>query len=130
YVKDELGRVPGVAGITYLGQRDYSMRAWLDPDKLAALKLGAMDVVDAIAQQNVQVAAGQIGQPPVPSRAQQFQLTINTQGRLTEPEQFADIIVKGAPGNNAAQSGSNGSSAATTPSTASTDSASSDGTTG
>ena len=57
---------PGVAGITYLGQRDYSMRAWLDPDKLAALNLSAMDVVTAIAQQNVQVAAGQIGQQPVP----------------------------------------------------------------
>ena len=67
YVKDELGRVPGVAGITYLGQRDYSIRAWLDPDKMAALKLSAMDVVTAIAQQNVQVAAGQIGQPPSPS---------------------------------------------------------------
>src|SRR5262249_37677220 len=88
-------RLPGVAGITYLGQRDYSMRAWLDPDKLAALRMSAMDVVIAIAQQNVQVAAGQIGQPPVPSRAQQFQLTINTLGRLTDPEQFADIIVKG-----------------------------------
>src|SRR6266404_3654573 len=64
YVKDELGRLDGVAGITYLGQRDYSLRAWLDPDRLAALKLGAMDVVTAIAQQNIQVAAGQIGQPP------------------------------------------------------------------
>src|SRR5437764_3696698 len=74
YVKDELGRVPGVAGITYLGQRDYSLRAWLDPDKLAALNVSAMDVVAAIAQQNVQVAAGQIGQQPVSSRAQQFQL--------------------------------------------------------
>ena len=97
YVKDELGRLPGVAGITYLGQRDYSLRAWLDPDKLAALNLSAMDVVTAIAQQNVQVAAGQIGQQPVP-QGQQFQLTINTQGRLTDPEQFADIIVKAAPG--------------------------------
>src|SRR5207245_2708014 len=76
YVKDELGRLPGVAGITYLGQRDYSLRAWLDPDKLAALNLSAGDVVAAIAQQNVQVAAGQIGQPPT-MRAQQFQLTIN-----------------------------------------------------
>ena len=66
YVRDELGRLPGVAGITYLGQRDYSLRAWLDPDKLAALNLSAMDVVTAIAQQNVQVAAGQIGQQPVP----------------------------------------------------------------
>src|SRR5207302_1568613 len=93
FIKDELGRLPGVAGITYLGQRDYSLRAWLDPDKLAALNLSAMDVVAAIAQQNVQVAAGQIGQPPVP-RWQQFQLTINTLGRLTDPEQFADIIVK------------------------------------
>ena len=93
YIKDELGRLPGVAGITYLGQRDYSLRAWLDPDKLATLKLSAMDVVLAIAQQNVQVAAGQIGQPPVP-KGQQFQLTINTQGRLTTPEEFADIIVK------------------------------------
>src|SRR5205085_1611767 len=93
YLKDELGRLPGVAGITYLGQRDYSLRAWLDPDKLAALNLNALDVVTAIASQNLQVAAGQIGQEPAP-RGQQFQLTINTLGRLTSPEQFADIIVK------------------------------------
>jgi multidrug efflux pump len=93
YLKDELGRLPGVANITYLGQRDYSLRAWLDPDKLAALGLSAMDVVTAISQQNLQVAAGQIGQQPVP-RGQQFQLTINTLGRLTDPEQFADIILK------------------------------------
>jgi multidrug efflux pump subunit AcrB len=98
YVKDELGRLPGVAGITYLGQRDYSLRVWLDPEKMAALNLSGMDVVTAIAQQNVQVAAGQIGQQPVP-KGQQFQLTINTQGRLVEPEQFADIIVKAAQGN-------------------------------
>src|SRR5947208_688438 len=63
YLKDELGRLPGVAGLTYLGQRDYSLRAWLDPNKLATLQLSAMDVVAAITQQNVQVAAGQIGQP-------------------------------------------------------------------
>jgi multidrug efflux pump len=92
-VKDELGRLSGVAGITYLGQRDYSLRAWLDPDKLANLNLSGMDVVAAIAQQNVQVAAGQIGQPPT-TRAQQFQLTINTQGRLSDPTEFANIIVK------------------------------------
>jgi multidrug efflux pump subunit AcrB len=113
YVKDELGRVPGVAGITYLGQRDYSLRAWLDPDKLASLRMSAMEVVDAIAQQNVQVAAGQIGQPPVSSRAQQFQLTINTQGRLSKIEEFEDIIVKGGtstPTTQPAQSASNGSS--------------------
>lgn len=97
YVKDELGRLPGIAGITYLGQRDYSLRAWLDPDKLATLNLSAMDVVTAISQQNIQVAAGQIGQQPVP-RGQQFQLTINTVGRLSDPEQFADIIIKAGSG--------------------------------
>src|SRR5262245_17612150 len=89
---------PGVAGITYLGQRDYSLRAWVDPEKLAALNLSAMDVVTAIAQQNIQVAAGQIGQQPVP-RGQQFQLTINTKGRLTTPEEFGDVIVKTGQGN-------------------------------
>ncbi len=93
YLKDELARVEGVADINYLGQRDYSMRAWLDPDRLAALHLNAFDVVTAISQQNVQVAAGQVGQPPVP-RGQQFQLTINTKGRLTEADEFGDIIVK------------------------------------
>ncbi|HEV3261758.1 MAG TPA: efflux RND transporter permease subunit [Gemmataceae bacterium] len=111
YVKDELGRVEGVAGITYLGQRDYSMRAWLDPDKLAALNLGAMDVVAAIAQQNIQVAGGQIGQPPVPSRAQQFQLTINTQGRLSDPDQFQDIIVKSGSSSSPMPANPNGASA-------------------
>jgi multidrug efflux pump len=108
YVKDELGRLDGVAGITYLGQRDYSLRAWLDPDRLAALKLSAMDVVTAIAQQNVQVAAGQIGQPPA-NRAQQFQLTINTKGRLTDPDEFAAIIVKAAQTNPMVQSSSGSS---------------------
>ncbi len=95
YIKDELGRVEGVAGINYLGQRDYSLRAWLDPDKMAALGVSGMDVVTAIAQQNVQVAAGQIGQQPAP-RGQQFQLTINTRGRLTQPEEFEQIIIKSA----------------------------------
>src|SRR5581483_9974486 len=98
YLKDELNRLPGVAGITYLGQRDYSLRVWLDPDKLAALNLSAMDVVTAISQQNVQVAAGQIGQQPAP-KGTMFQLTVNTLGRLVDPEQFADIIVKGGQGN-------------------------------
>src|SRR5437773_2568126 len=97
YIKDELGRLPGIAGITLLGQRDYSLRAWLDPDKLAALNLSAMDVVTAINQQNLQVAAGQIGQPPA-LKAQQFQLTINTLGRLTTPDQFGDIILKAGTG--------------------------------
>ena len=92
-IRDELGRLPGVAGIGYLGERDYSMRAWLDPNKLASLNLTATDVVNAIAAQNIQVAAGQIGQQPVP-KGQQFQLTINTLGRLTEPDQFGNIILK------------------------------------
>src|SRR5271167_1292033 len=93
YLKDELGRLPGVASITYLGQRDYSLRAWLDPQKLASRNLSATDVVTAISQQNLQVAAGQIGQQPVP-RGQQFQLTINTLGRLVDREQFGQIIIK------------------------------------
>jgi hydrophobe/amphiphile efflux-1 (HAE1) family protein len=108
YLKDELGRLPGVAGITYLGQRDYSLRAWLNPDKMATLGLTGMDVVTAISQQNLQVAAGQIGQPPVP-RGQQFQLTINTLGRLITPEQFGDIILKAAQGNPLVQPPPNGS---------------------
>ena len=122
YLRDELGRLPGVADVTYFGQRDYSLRAWLDPDKLAALNLSAMDVVTAIAQQNVQVAAGQIGQEPVP-RGQQFQLTINTLGRLVDAEQFADIIVKAGQGTATtvvpAASGGNPPVAAAAPSTTS-----------
>jgi hydrophobe/amphiphile efflux-1 (HAE1) family protein len=98
YLKDEINRLPGVAGISYLGQRDYSLRAWLDPDKLAALGIDASDVITAISQQNLQVAAGMIGQPPAP-KGQQFELTINTLGQLTTPEQFGDIIIKAASGN-------------------------------
>ena len=109
YVRDELGRLPGVAGIAYLGQRDYSLRVWLDPDKMAALSLSGMDVVTAINQQNVQVAAGQIGQQPAPPGTQ-FQLTVNTLGRLIEPEQFGDIILKGAAASTSTSGTSSGSS--------------------
>jgi hydrophobe/amphiphile efflux-1 (HAE1) family protein len=98
YLKDELNRLPGVAGISYLGQRDYSLRAWLDPDKMAALGIDVSDVITAISEQNLQVAAGMIGQPPAP-KGQQFELTINTLGLLTTPEQFGDIIIKAASGN-------------------------------
>src|SRR6516165_3410346 len=108
YIKDELGRLPGVAGITYLGQRDYSMRAWLDPTKMASLGISAMDVVNAINTQNLQVAAGQIGQQPVP-HGQQFQLTINTLGRLVDPEQFGDIILKVSQTSASGSSGDSGS---------------------
>ena len=107
YVKDEINRLPGVAGMSYLGQRDYSLRIWLDPDKLASLGLSGQDVVNAINQQNVQVAAGAIGQQPVPV-GQQFQLTINTLGRLERPDQFADIILKTSQGNAQSSSASNG----------------------
>jgi multidrug efflux pump subunit AcrB len=92
-LKDELSRLNGVGDITYLGQRDYSMRLWLDPQKLAARNLTTADVVQAIQEQNTQVAAGQIGQPPV-AAGQVFQLTLSTMGRLVETEEFADIILK------------------------------------
>ncbi len=96
-IKDELGRLPGVANVTYIGGRDYSMRVWLDPNKMAALGLGASDVVQAVNEQNLQVAAGNIGQEPSPP-GQVFQLTINTQGRLVDVGQFRDIILKAGQG--------------------------------
>ena len=92
-LRDELARLPGVGDITYLGQRDYSMRVWLDPGKMSFRNLTATDVSAAIAQQNIQVAAGQIGQPPVPN-GQVFQYTMTTLGRLEDSEQFANIILK------------------------------------
>ncbi len=92
-LRDELARLPGVGDITYLGQRDYSMRVWLDPGKMAFRNLTSTDVVTAIEQQNAQVAAGQIGQPPVPT-GQVFQYTMTTLGRLANPDQFEDMILK------------------------------------
>ena len=92
-LRDELARLEGVGDIQFLGQRDYSMRVWLDPDKLTGRNLSAADAVHAIEQQNAQVAAGQIGQPPAP-KGQSFQYTINTLGRLEDPTQFGDIIIK------------------------------------
>ncbi|HUY32902.1 MAG TPA: efflux RND transporter permease subunit [Pirellulales bacterium] len=96
-LKDELSRLSGVGDITYIGQRDYSMRVWLDPEKMAYRNLTSSDVVRAIEQQNTQVAAGQIGQPPVAS-GQVFQFTMSTMGRLAEVEQFAEMILKTDPG--------------------------------
>lgn len=92
-VKDELARLKGVGDIDVSGAGEYSMRVWLDPEKLKARSLTTEDVLSAIREQNVQVAAGQIGAPPAPT-GQNFQLTINTLGRLDDVEQFADIIVK------------------------------------
>ena len=92
-VWDPLLRVDGVSDVLILGQPQYSMRAWLDPQKLASRNMNAGDVALAIQQQNTEIAAGRIGQTPADPR-QQFDLPIDTLGRLTYPEQFADIIVK------------------------------------
>jgi multidrug efflux pump len=92
-VKDELARLPGVGQVQLFGSGEYAMRVWLDPDKAAARGLTASDIVGAIAEQNVQVAAGTLGQPPV-STDVPFELAINTQGRLTSEEEFEKIIVK------------------------------------
>ena len=92
-VKDQLARIPGVGDVTVFGARDYSMRIWLDPEKLASRNMTASDVVRAVREQNLQVAAGTIGQPPVPAGSD-FQLTISTQGRLLDEQEFGDIIVK------------------------------------
>jgi multidrug efflux pump subunit AcrB len=96
-IRDELSRLPGVGDISYLGQRDYSMRLWLDPQKLAAYNLNPQDVILAVQAQNIQVAAGQIGQPPTPT-GQMFQYTMTTLGRLVNTEQFANIVLKSGNG--------------------------------
>jgi multidrug efflux pump subunit AcrB len=94
-LKDELARVKGVGDVSFLGPRDYSMRIWLDPERMASLEMTASDVVKAIREQNVEVAAGRLGQPPVPAGATvPFQLPINAQGRLSREEEFEKIIVK------------------------------------
>jgi HAE1 family hydrophobic/amphiphilic exporter-1 len=92
-VADVLSRVKGVSEATNLGALDYGMRIWLDPDRLAAIGLTADDVVSAIREQNVEVAAGQIGSPPVPP-GQQFQYTLTTKGRLSTAEEFERIVVR------------------------------------
>jgi multidrug efflux pump len=108
-LKDELLRLKGVGDIIMLGERDYSMRLWLDPYKLATRGLTALDVISAIQNQNVQVAAGTVGQQPVPA-GQPFQLTMSALGRLDTERQFGDIILKtGAP--NGSQGDSAGSPA-------------------
>ncbi|TLY56973.1 MAG: multidrug efflux RND transporter permease subunit, partial [Gammaproteobacteria bacterium] len=91
-IRDVLARLPGMGDVQVFGGGDYSMRVWLDPQKLAARNLTAGDVVAAIREQNVQVAAGQLGAPPSPGT--QFQIALNAAGRLTDEQQFRDIIVK------------------------------------
>ena len=95
-VKDELGRLPGVGNVQVFGAGDFSMRVWLNPNKLASHNLTATDVVQAIREQNVQVAAGVLGAPPTNAGSTAFQLLVNTQGRLTTEEEFGNIIVRAA----------------------------------
>jgi len=90
-IKDVLARLPGMGDVQVFGGGDYSMRVWLDPQKLAARNLTAGDVVDAIREQNVQVAAGQLGMPP---SSTEFQIALNAAGRLTDEQQFRDVIIK------------------------------------
>ncbi len=92
-VKDALARLPGVGNITIFGARDYSMRVWLDPEKVASRGLTANDVVNAIREQNVQVAAGVLGQQPM-THGVPFQFTVNAQGRLTDEVQFGEIVLR------------------------------------
>ena len=92
-IKDELSRLPGVGNVTVFGAGQYSMRVWLDPNKLQALSLMPQDVIQAIQQQSQQVTAGQVGMPPAPP-GQAFQYTLNINGRLDDTKEFENVIVK------------------------------------
>src|SRR5437763_2363957 len=92
-IKDEIARVEGVGDVGQFGQQDYSMRVWLDPERLAALNLSAADVARALREQNRQVAAGHIGQQPA-AAGQPFEFTVTTLGRLSDPEEFEDIVLR------------------------------------
>ncbi len=93
YVKDALKRVPGIGNVIIFGERKFAMRLWLDPAKLAARNISASDVVNALREQNVQVAAGALGDAPAPAE-QMYQISVRAMGRLTEANQFEDIVVK------------------------------------
>ncbi|HEX6101262.1 MAG TPA: efflux RND transporter permease subunit, partial [Thermoanaerobaculia bacterium] len=95
-VKDELARIGGVGDVQVFGAGEYSMRVWLDPDRLAARQLTATDVVRAIREQNLQVAAGVLGAPPAPSDTT-FQLSINARGRLQSAEEFENVVIRATP---------------------------------
>jgi HAE1 family hydrophobic/amphiphilic exporter-1 len=96
YVKDALKRIPGVGDVMIFGERKYAMRVWLDPVRLAARNLTATDVVNALVEQNVEIPAGQLGQPPA-SGAQDFQVPVRVVGRLSSPAEFDNIILKNTP---------------------------------
>jgi len=93
YVKDAIKRVPGVSDVDIFGERKYAMRVWLDPVRLAARSLTATDVVNALVEQNVEIPAGQLGQPPS-NQGQAFQVPVRVVGRLTDPAEFEKIIIK------------------------------------
>jgi len=103
-VKDPLGRVDGVGKVQIMGVMDYGMRFWLKPDRMTALGVSVTDIQNAVAEQNVQVPAGQIGAPPAPTD-QQFQYTVTTKGRLSEVEEFASIIIRMEPDGSAIRIG-------------------------
>jgi multidrug efflux pump subunit AcrB len=92
-VKDLLARIPGVGQVAVFGSGDYSMRLWLDPDKMAARNLAPIDIITAVSQQNAQIAAGAVGQQPLPSKGT-YEFSINANGRLVTEEEFEKIVVK------------------------------------
>jgi len=96
-IKDALTRVDGVGSITVFGGRDFSMRVWLDPDRLQSLNMTASDVVASLQGQNIQVASGVLNQQPMANPGP-FEIAVQTQGRLSEPDQFSEIVVKQTPG--------------------------------
>jgi len=96
-VRDRLLRLPGIGGINVFGVRDYAMRIWIDPEKAAARNLNASEIVAALRAQNVQVAGGSVGAPPFARGGSGFELSVQTQGRLTTPQQFGDVVIKAGP---------------------------------
>ncbi|MEX2963119.1 efflux RND transporter permease subunit [Microbulbifer sp. TYP-18] len=96
FLRDELSRVPGVSDVQILGALNYAMRIWLNPDRMASLDVTTQDVINAIRDQNMVVAAGQIGAPPI-AKDQQFQYNILTQGRLVDATQFKEISIRASP---------------------------------
>jgi hydrophobe/amphiphile efflux-1 (HAE1) family protein len=100
-ILDPIKRLPGVGDVQFFGERRYSMRVWLDPDKMASLGVTAVDVQNVIQEQNIQVAAGKIGQSPAPSGTP-FEMQVSAVGRLSDPEQFGEIILRVDPETHAA----------------------------
>jgi HAE1 family hydrophobic/amphiphilic exporter-1 len=96
YIKDAVKRVPGIADVLIFGERKFAMRIWVNPERLAQRGLTAIDVVNALQEQNLQVPAGQIGQQPAP-RSKDFQISLQVQGRLAEPAEFENIVLKANP---------------------------------